>query len=470
MTTPSATSPWAPGYAWWLMLASVIAAGFIIHWGIAAGLTVLFLTQVARPLDFIVSYLVVVTGASFVLNEGEVGRMTVQLSLLSCAIVVMLVCYAVSMRGRALSLPQTALTVPWCGYLLWSLVNTLQGFQSGSLAKYVGLELIAILALGSGLLVANAFEARRDLRFATVALIVIGFGPAVWGFSVFSTIHFHLIGFYSMAIPGMVGVMLVNLALRAKTPVGALGCTALSLPLFVHQVVTFGRGLWTGCLAGLALSLLVFAGFGRGAGVRWGRVGLVIAMLVGFGLVGTLQIAPLLGQSDILENIVVRASSIGGTEEGIETRSNVIRLWEYANVLKHIRESPLVGNGVGFTFSVRDPFSGELADQHGVHQNFLLVWVKQGLIGLALFVWMLWIAIAVGVREAIRRTDPLESSWFATTAAATIFLVVFSLSNMPFTRVNEAFFVAMLWGGAMGMTRKGRVQLRWGRSAPPRAR
>jgi len=84
-----------------------------------------------------------------------------------------------------------------------------------------------------------------------------------------------------------------------------------------------------------------------------------------------------------------------------------------------------------------------------------------GLVGLALFIWMLIQAIRLGIREARRRTDPWESSWFATAAAATAFLAVLSLSVFPFGTVNEMFLLALLWGGAMSMSSHGKLTVRW---------
>ena len=447
-----------PRIGWWLALAAVIATGLILNWGIAVLALVMVFVQIARPLDFLASFLMVVGGAAFVFNEAG---MTAQLGLLTIAILVMLGCYVLWMGRSSLSLAKARLSVPLLAFLVWTCLNAVRGVLTGAPTKHVGLELVPLLGLGCALLVANTFEARRDLRPTIWFLIAIGYGVAIWGFIVFSMTRAHVIGFYSMAIPGLVGLMLVNRALRSTTLIAILGWVALSIPLFVHQFVTFGRGLWTGCFAGLLLSAAMFAGLGRGSGVRWRRVALVVAMLAGFAAFGAVQAAVLLGQGDLLTEAWTRLSSITSVESGGATRSNVIRLFEYAKAIEFIRQSPLIGHGVGFTFSVKDPFSEITESQWGVHQNFLLIWLKQGLIGLALFLWMLWTAIALGVRESRRRTDPWEATWFATTAAATFFLVVFSLSNFPFSRVNETFCLATLWGGAMGMTRTGRVTLRW---------
>jgi hypothetical protein len=146
-----------------------------------------------------------------------------------------------------------------------------------------------------------------------------------------------------------------------------------------------------------------------------------------------------------------------------ETRSNVIRLGEYLTAVKLIRESPWVGHGIGYTFPIKQIFAKRAAPQWWVHQNFLLILLKQGVLGLVLFLWTIWIATLTAAREARCRLDAWESSWLATSAAATVFLAVFSLSNFPFAVVNEMFILALLWGGTMAMTRTGFVVLRWSR-------
>jgi O-antigen ligase len=458
---------WVPPRGWWAMLALVIAAGLIGNWFIAAGLLVLMFTQMARPLDFVTAFLVVVAGASFISNAG--GRLTFQLGLLTCAILLMLVVYVMSTRGRVLALPRTTLTWPVLLFLVLSIANAARGFAAGYSRRNWGLELIALLALGSALLVANAFDRRRDLRLAIVGLVAIGIaaaGRGFYDFAVTKQIHTRLTT--ALAVPGIIALLLVNLALRSRTPLSALGWIVLSIPLFTEQFISFGRGLWTAGIAGLAFSVLTFARFGRGSAVRWRRVGLVFVMLAGLTIAMAIQVAIALGRLDIIGEAGSRVASITNTstEMNYGARSNLIRLGEYLDVIRYIRQSPWVGHGVGFTFVVKQAFSKNAGEQWGVHQNYLLVWLKQGLLGLALFVWMLLAAIVQGAREAGRHPDPWESTWFAATAAATVHLAVFSISGYPFASVNETFLLAFLWGGTMAMTHKGLILFQW---SPARA-
>lgn len=449
-----------PSLALWLMTALVMGTGFFLSWAIAGALLVLMLAQVARPLDFMTSFLIVVGGASLVYNEG--GGLTYQLGLLSVGILVMLGCYLLATRERALSIVRTPLTWPILAYVGFSIANAARGILTGYSPKWVNLEFLPALALGTAILVANGFEPRKHLRQTTVALIVLSFAPTFRGYYMYWIVRTHTTGLYSMATPGIVGLLIINLALRARTRLAALGWIAVSLPLFLDQLISFGRGLWTGCIAGLLASGLIYAGFGRGSGQRWGRVGLVLGSLVGLGLIGAIQAAVVFQQGSLLQDVFARFTSITSTKAGIETMSTVIRLYEYLRVVAMIQHSPWVGYGLGFTFTLKQPWAHHIGIQWEIHQNYLLVWVKQGIGGLALFLWLLGTAIVWGAMQARRRTDLWESAWYATASTATILLSVFSLTNYPFDTVNETFLLAMLWGGAMAMARSGSLlTLRW---------
>lgn len=458
MSMGTASAPWVPEFRWWLLLGTVLIVGLVSNWAIAAGVLLIFLAHVVRPFDFLTAFLLVIGGATFVAYTA--GGLTFQLGILTCVILLMLMCYALSNSGRILRIPRTPLTWLLLCFLGLTLANTARGLLVGYSRKYVGLELIPLLALGTALLVANGFDRRRDLHWVVVGLILVGYVATIRGFLTFAATRTHGAG-YTMAAPGIVAVLLVNLALRSKTNLATAGLIVLAVPMFLQQFVTFGRGLWTGCIAALAASVLIYAGVKGGSGQRWRRSGMVFGCLVVLGLTGGLITAYAFDQMDLLREAGTRLLSSTGTELNYETRSNLIRLGEYLYVWNLIQESPWIGHGVGYVFTMKQVISFEAGVQWYVHQYFLFIWLKQGLLGLGLFTWLLVAAVSLGARETRRREDPMESAWFATMAAATVFLIVLSLSNFPFGVVNEMFLLALLWGGAMAMTRKGSVSIRW---------
>ena len=214
----------------------------------------------------------------------------------------------------------------------------------------------------------------------------------------------------------------------------------------------------------IAITIPMYTGWGRGSGARWRRTGAVFGTMLGLALAGALVMALFYGQMDILEQAGGRFASIGGTEVKAETWSNIDRLTEYATVVDLILKSPWVGYGLGYTFLWTEPLTLDTKPQWWVHQNYLLIWLKLGVIGLALFIWLFWTATRLGWRESRRRSDPWESAWFATTAGATVCMAIFAMFDFPFAEVYSTYMMGLFWGGAIAMSREGVVSFRW--SAP----
>jgi hypothetical protein len=438
------------------MAACVTTTGFLVNWFVAAGVLAVILIHAFRPFDFMSAYFLTVAGATFVYYEG--GRMTRELTLLSGVILLMLVCYWVSMRGRLAAFPGTRLGWALLSYVLLSVANFGRGALSGHAPKFLFLDILPVLAVGTSFLVANAFDPKRDLRPLVVALTGLAYGSAAIGFWIFAVIHTRTAGVYFNATPAFVALLLMNLALRARTTRTAVLWVGLALPLFLHQFLSFRRGLWIGCLVGLFTTALIFA---VGRGRRWARVGLVFGGLLGIGALGAVSLGLIYGQTDLLQLSAERFATIGETELRLETRANVARLLETATMLDLIQQSPWVGYGLGYTFILRNWLWGLRPPQWWADENYLLIWIKQGAIGLALYLWILWAAFRMGVRQARSRDEPWESSWFATLAAVMAFMAVFSLSDWPFGQVNPVFLLALLFGGSMAMASEGRLRLRW---------
>jgi O-antigen ligase/polysaccharide polymerase Wzy-like membrane protein len=457
MNATAVRKPRYPELSWWLMLACVISTGVLGNWFVAAGILVAVLVNAFRPFDFVAAYLLTTVGATFVYYEG--GRLTAELSLLTGAICLMLVCYTLRNRSQILTLKWTPLTLPISAYVLLSAANFVRGVLSGHPAKSLGLELLPVLAIGTSLLVANGFDWKRDLRLLIVGLIGIAYGSAAMGFYVFAIIHTHTSGVYFNATPGLIALLLVNLALRARTVGTSLAWIGLSLPLYLHQFLSFRRSLWVGGMVGMLTTILIYAA-GRGR-ERWSRVGLVLGILVGIGAVGAISLDVVYGQGDILQASVGRFATISKTEDTYDTRSNVIRLVEAAGVINLIRQSPWIGHGLGYTFVVSIPMQGIPRPQFWMDENYLLIWLKQGVIGVFVLIWVFWAGFRLGLREARSREDPSESSWFATLAATMTFMALFCLTDWPFGQVNPTFLLALFFGVAMALSPGGRVRLRW---------
>jgi hypothetical protein len=466
MSTRVENASWAPAYGWWVMVAIVLTAGLVSNWFIAAGVMAFLLLNAARPFDFFTAFMVVVAGSAFVYHEG--GELTYQLGLLCGAGLLMLYCYFMTTRGEMFAIAWTNITKPLVLYVALSFVNLVRGYAAGYPFKHVTIELVGVMALACTILVANTFDLRRYVGVITGVLVATAYGSAALGFYIFSVLHVRTAGVYFTGFPGMVALFLINRSLRSPTLKEGLGWMVVSAPLWLHQFLSYRRALWLGCLAGIIVTVITYARFGKGRRPYWRRVGTVFGALLALSLIGAVAMAVFYHQTDILEQAGGRFASITTTKFKGHSRgvidpgvlSNAERLIEYPVMAGFILQNPVLGYGLGFTYLVTKPFLGPHA-QWWSHQNYLHIWLKQGAIGLGLFLWLLWSAFTLGLREARRRTDPWEATWFASAATCTLFVAVFSMTDVPFTQVNCTFLLALLWGGEVAMTHKGLVRLQW---------
>jgi len=175
----------------------------------------------------------------------------------------------------------------------------------------------------------------------------------------------------------------------------------------------------------------------------------------------------IVGQADLLGLAGSRFESITGTKYSHVTASNLARIAEYNEVINRIATAPWFGHGLGYAFSFREPIGFKILEQWYSHQSYLLVLLKQGVIGLLALLWTLWAAVTFGIHESRRNEDPLESAWLATAAVCTVFVAVLDLSNFHLNVVNTVFPLAFLWGAAMAIGRQGFIRFQWADRAAP---
>jgi O-antigen ligase len=457
-TMPLRTSD-APGVGWWLLLAIVLALGFAVHPLAGLGLLLLVAVQAMLPLDALGAYLMVVTGASFI-NYSR-GQLTAELALLSIGLVFMLVCYVLTPNARIAAVPRTPMTLPLLLYTGLSLVNFARGVVTGNSLRYAGLEILAALALASAFHVANRMT-RDRIPLAVGWLWVTGLAESALGFYIYSIIKVRTASIYFTPVPGVIELVFFNFALRARTLRAALLWTLASLPLLLHQFLSFTRGFWMGIIAGVLFSIVWFIGRRGGALDRARRVGAIVAFLVVGGVLGAIVLSITYGIHGLGGLALSRLVSSAGTHYSYDTSSNIVRLVEYGHVLGLIAQSPVFGHGLGYFFVVREPIHMKLLEQWFCHENYLLVWLKQGLIGLALFVWTIVGGLFTGIK-ASRSEHADISAWGAATAAASIHILTYCLVHFPLAEVNTTFTMALLWGGSMAFASTGWRSLVWRR-------
>ena len=161
-----------------------------------------------------------------------------------------------------------------------TLLNFMRGLLVGNSARYAGLELLAMLALASCLLVANTRMTRTTVVVMLGGLWIVALGHVALGLDEFARFHTRAGGVYFTSVPGLVAILLFNFALRGNTTRERWVPMLALLPLITHQFLSFTRGYWLGLMVGFAWSVAVYGARGVGARERWVRAGRLLAGLV----------------------------------------------------------------------------------------------------------------------------------------------------------------------------------------------
>jgi hypothetical protein len=335
------------------------------------------------------------------------------------------------------------------GLVIWlgaCALGVLVGVLHGNRPQIIGIELAAALWPFLGLGPLQAYD-RKSLAFAGAGLIGIGLIHTAFGLTMLGIYQRRLGGVYFTTVTGIVLVGLWTVTLLAPSRRVRIVCLLAMVPMLAHLVLSFTRGYWLGCLAGLAvataLSWQSLTKFDRP--VRSRRLLMIPAL--GAVVVATLAVSALVfGGDKLLAAIGGRFGSSFSTEATGEALSNVIRIAEYDRAVAAALRSPVVGSGFGSSFLMRDPFLGTPQQQGFVHNYYLLIWFKLGIVGLLAFGVLVWQFVRAALRAAGDESNWFPRAWAIATIAVTCQVLVILATNYSLADVNTAFVFAFAWG------------------------
>jgi O-antigen ligase len=197
-------------------------------------------------------------------------------------------------------------------------------------------------------------------------------------------------------------MLAVPLLLAIRDKWRTIGLQLLAVLALAMVGLTMTRSAWLGCAAALLAFLACrlvpgTAGSGRARRPRWAAYGVSI-------VVGLIVIALLLLSFAGQEAIVERGASIFDPSNA----TNVDRLAMAATGLRLIANYPVLGIGPGLMADVYPAWAVEWAvrqDNPHLHNNVLQIAAERGLLGLALWLWMI-AAFFVGAWRVLRYSGP----------------------------------------------------------------
>ena len=378
--------------------------------------------------------------------DYNAGHLTVELTIVTAWLGWSALLFVWRSGWAGWTLPPREMLAPLAVWLAVCAFGTVSGLVRGNPLRAMGIELVGAMWPFVGLVVMQAFR-RRSLGYALVALVVIGCLHTVFGLSMLQVYHRRLGGIYFTTVTGIAAVGLWIAAVLAPRRRTRVLCLAAMIPMLMHLFFSFTRGYWLGFIAGfVTASALAWRDLGRFApAVRIRRLVVVPALLVVAAC--TLGVAFLyFGGPNLLEAAGGRFSSSFSTQATTETLSNIVRLDEYDKAIGAALKSPIVGQGIGYSFITRDFLTRVLRDQWFVHNYYLLLWLKMGVLGLAAFAVLTVSFMRAALRVASQDEDWRVRAWSLGAVAMTVQLLVILTTNYSLADLNTASTVAFVWG------------------------
>ncbi|MBN1137435.1 MAG: O-antigen ligase family protein [Anaerolineae bacterium] len=359
-------------------------------------------------------------------------------------------------RGKAGSFIGTALNLPVAVFLLLACASFIAGLGHSYLNQYVLRHFVEILlCISLFFVVVNSVRTWSSLKGLVIVLIVAGSGtaiigivlyflPAEWSIRLLSTLG-------RLGYPTGSGVLRYveddpNLPLRAistSTDPNILGgLLILITTLTVAQLFSREPLLRRPLLAGMALldAVCLYLTYSRGS---------LLGLVVGLGVLAAVKyrrLIPLMMLAAMLSLLLPQAQAyIQHLVEGLQAQdlATQMRLGEYKDAFLLISRHPWIG--VGF---VGTP---ETSLYIGVSSVYLLIAEEMGLIGLAVFlfiialffqqVWRAWPSIAHSSQGDLREDGAVVLGLVASVAG----ILVGGILDHYFFNLNFPHSVAVFW-------------------------
>ncbi|RMF52228.1 MAG: hypothetical protein D6746_16925 [Bacteroidetes bacterium] len=215
------------------------------------------------------------------------------------------------------------------------------------------------------------------------------------------------------------------------------------LLFFASLILTQSRAYWLDFALGTILLFFLVRRAERLRLISLSLAGLAGTIVVGLLLFGDLIWLMAYGLADRLLSLLT------ATQEDI---SLINRFYESRAAWHLILQNPVLGYGLGARYRVFDLISDTTFFKPFIHNSFLLIWFKFGLVGLValLYTWggCLWMGLRASIRTALTSRDRIYAL-IATVGLGS--LLPSTYTSLQFYMSDTALAFALLAGWAAGL-------------------
>jgi len=367
-------------------------------------------------------------------------------------LILIVVCLSVYFKFcvEGLKIKKTKLNLPIALFLGLAFFQTVRGLLISNPPKWVGAEFFAYLGFGVVFLVTTLCDSKEMIKKFLQLFIVVAYYHAVIGLWNYFRVGQRIGGYLFGTFPSLAALVLLNLSFYSTDKSKKIIYLLISLPLILHLLFSFTRGFWLGFLVALLFSYGIYiinSGYSFSKKVSKFLKGVVISTII--IIVSLIGFQPFLSTGSFLGQVSKRFLSSFSIRSSPETMSNVARLIEYQPCWDKIKKNPIFGYGVGYTLPVTNPVRQRRAEEWAIHQFYLMITLKMGLIGLLAFLWIFYVFF----KEGLKKSKKIDDSYYKGLAygfiANSIELLVISFTNHPFATVDNNFYLAFTMAGVM---------------------
>ncbi len=223
--------------------------------------------------------------------------------------------------------------------------------------------------------------------------------------------------------------------LKARTRAVSLGAVVMGFIGLIALGVSFTRGYWLAAALACVLAAVMLKGPGRRV-LAFGAVLVVAGLAGGVAVFSAKFIGVLISMADRISTFTSPLRVLSVQERMAETRA----------VLALIASSPVLGRGLGTEVSYMSPLLGHVIRRPFLHNAYLFVWLKTGLVGLVAFLVFYLRGVRMTARAAYGSSDPLVRGLLMSGAAVLIAAIPLSFTSPQFYDKSSALVLALVLG------------------------
>lgn len=213
----------------------------------------------------------------------------------------------------------------------------------------------------------------------------------------------------------------------------------------IGLVLTFSRGYWGTGLFALVLLTIILKGTPRKRIIRFGLLSAGAVVLVAAIVFPRLLL-------DLVGGLGARISQLGGQDLSLQSR-----LAESAVVIREFMANPVIGYGMGARFSFFNPIDNMTTTTWYVHNGYLFMLFKFGLIGTILYLSFYFRMLGVTAHEAASATDEKLKVLLYSFLCIMISMLLVNFTSPQFYDRVAVLILATLWGISAGVMKRNTV-------------